>query len=201
LTDIWSDNGYLSEEYKMRATLQVDLKQLDNIVPVESPSVTSPKVSTLPTSYLDRQPTASGLKLRRQDQRSDSYEDGASNIAQVAAVLEAGKPLDTDQIHTFERIVKWEIDALTADLRGKCTTSGNIYPTNLTISNHYEFIVLPTLVYELEYPRSDSIDWHYIAEKAVAVFGILGIMQLVAQSFIYPVVVRSKEYLSLGTVP
>lgn len=91
----------------------------------------------------------------------------------------------------FERIIKWEIDALTADLRGKCTTSVNFYPTNLTIANHYEYIVLPTLVYELEYPRGDSINWYYVAEKSIAVFGILGIMNMVAQSFIYPVVIRT----------
>lgn len=98
----------------------------------------------------------------------------------------------------FERIIKWEIDALTQDLRGKCTTSGNTYPNNLTIANHYEFIVLPTLVYELEYPRTDSINWFYVAEKAVAVFGILGIMSLVSQAFIYPVVVKTLAMKEAG---
>jgi sterol O-acyltransferase len=190
------DNGYLSEQYKLRATLQRKLKQLDSIVPVETPSASSSKIPPLATSYLDYQPTASGLNQRRQSQRSYSHGDEVSNIAQVAALLESGEPLDTDQIQTFERIIKWEIDALTADLKGKCTAGGNLYPNNLTIANHYEFIVLPTLVYELEYPRTESINWYYVAEKTVAVFGILGIMQMVAQSFIYPVVIRSKGYLS-----
>lgn len=95
------------------------------------------------------------------------------------------------QIHVFERIIKWEVDALTADLKGKCTTGDNFYPTNLTVANHYEYIVLPTLVYELEYPRGDTINWYYVAEKAIAVFGILGTMNMVSQSFIYPVVIRT----------
>jgi sterol O-acyltransferase len=77
---------------------------------------------------------------------------------------------------------------LTAELKGKCTT-GAAYPTNLTVSNHYEYIVLPTLVYELEYPRTSNINWYYVAEKAIAVFGILGIMNMVSQTFIYPVVI------------
>jgi sterol O-acyltransferase len=168
------------------------LKQLDNIAPVSTPSVITPKVASLSTSYLDHRPTASDLNQRRQYQRN-SYEDGASNINQVAAAIESGEPLDIDQIETFERIIKWEIDALTEDLNGKCSMSGNCYPNNLTVSNHYEYIVFPTLVYELEYPRSDKINWYYVAEKTVAVFGVLGIMNLVSQAFIYPVVVKTIE--------
>lgn len=143
---ISQDNGHLSEEYKTRANLQRKLKQLENIAPVQTPSASIPQISTLSTSYLDHRPTASDLNQRRQYQRSSSYEDGASNVAQVAAAIESSLPLDIDQIHTFERIIKWEIDALTADLRGKCTTSGSCYPLNLNIVNHYEYIVLPTLV-------------------------------------------------------
>ena len=112
--------------------------------------------------------------------------------------IESGDPLDIDQIQTFERIIKWEIDALTEDLKGKCSMGGNCYPNNLTVFNHYEYIVLPTLVYELEYPRSDKINWYYVAEKTVAVFGVLGIMNLVSQAFIYPVVVKTIEMKDAG---
>jgi hypothetical protein len=48
--------------------------------------------------------------------------------------------------------------------------------------------VLPTLVYELEYPRSEDINWYYVAEKTAAVFGVLAVMNLISQAFIYPVV-------------
>lgn len=154
-------------------------------------------MSSLSTEYLDFQPTASDLNQRRQYRRS-SFDDGASNLAQVAQAIESGEPLDIDQIHTFERIIKWEVDALTTDLKGKSTTGNNVYPRNLTIVNHYEYIVLPTLVYELEYPRSDKINWYYVAEKGLAVFGVLGIMNMVGQSLIYPVVVRTIEMKDAG---
>jgi sterol O-acyltransferase len=173
------------------------LKQLENIEAVKTPSATSPRVADLSTSYLDFQPTASDLNQRRQYRRV-SVDEGGSNLAKVAEAIESGEPLDIDQIQTFERIIKWEIDALTADLKGKSTTSGNVYPTNLTIANHYEYIVLPTLVYELEYPRSDKINWYYVAEKGIAVFGVLGIMNMVGQSLIYPVVVRTIEMKDAG---
>lgn len=183
-------NGHLSEAYKIRASLQSKLKQLEKVAPVQTPSATTPAASTLSTVYLCHRPTASELNQRRQYQRNNSYENKAANITQVAAAIESGEPLDIDQIQTFERIIKWEINALTEDLKGK-STSGNFYPQNLSINNHYEYIVLPTLVYELEYPRSDRINWSYVAEKGVAIVGILGIMNLVSQSFIYPVVVKT----------
>lgn len=48
-------------------------------------------------------------------------------------------------------------------------------------------------VYELEYPRQDSINWHYVAEKLTAVFGVLGIMIIVSQHYMWPVVMRANE--------
>jgi sterol O-acyltransferase len=197
LTNVSIDNGHLSEDYKNRETLLRKLKQLENVEAVKTPSATSPRVSTLSTTYLDFQPTASDLNQRRQYRR-DSFDEGASNLAQVAQAIESGEPLDIDQIQIFERIMKWEIDALTTDIKGKSTTGGNVYPINLTIANHYEYIVLPTLVYELEYPRSDKINWYYVAEKGIAVFGVLGIMNMVGQSLIYPVVVRTIEMKDAG---
>lgn len=148
------------------------------------------------TSYLDLKPAAASDLNQRHQYRQSLYDEGASNITQVAAAIESGEPLDIDQIQSFERIIKWEIDAMSTDLEGKGTTSG--YPTNLTVKNHYEYITLPTLVYELEYPRSDTINWYYVAEKGIAVLGVLGIMNMIAQSFIYPVVKRCLEMKDAG---
>jgi len=171
--------------------------RLDNIAPAESPSSNAPAVASLSTSYLDHRPTASDMTQRRH-QRRNSQPEGDANIAQVALAIESGEALDLDQIQTFERIIKWEIDALNEDLKGKSTSANKSYPENLTLANHYEYICLPTLVYELEYPRSDKIDWYYVAEKSVAVFGILVIMNLVSQAFIYPVVIRTNMMKEAG---
>jgi len=191
-------NGYLSEAYKRRKSLERKLKQLDNIDPVESPSATTPAVSSLSTSYLEHRPSAAQLNQRRKYNHANSVEEGATDIAQIAAAIESEDPLDSDQIQTFERIIKWEVDALSEDLKGKSSTTTSYYPKNLTLANHYEFIVLPTLVYELEYPRSERIDWSYVAEKAIATAGILLVMMLVSQSFIYPVVVKTVQMKDAG---
>jgi hypothetical protein len=85
----------------MRNTLQRKLKQLENISPAPSPSITTPKTSAFATSYLDHRPTASDLNQRRQYQRSPSVDDGSSNISQVAALIESGDPLDLQQVRLF----------------------------------------------------------------------------------------------------
>jgi len=182
-------NGHLSELYKRRRSLEQKLKQLQAVTPAQSPSMTT---FSLSTSYLDQPPSATELTQRRRSSHQLNLGDRAHDLAQVAAAIEAGDPLDVEQIQLFERIVKWEIDSLTEDLKGKSTKGDNHYPKNLTLKNHYEFIVLPTLVYELEYPRSDKVNWWYVFEKAIAVFGILFVMMLVSQTFIYPVVMKTN---------
>lgn len=181
----------------MRKALLHKLKQLESISPSDEASATSPKVACMAMGYLDEPLNSSELNERRYQRRS-SGDHGASNLAQVAAAIDSGDALDLNQIQTFERIIEWEVDCLTSDLKGKCTTGTNVYPTNLTFSNHYEYIVLPTLVYELEYPRSTTINWYYVAEKAVAVLGILMIMNMVSQTYIFPVVVRCNEMKDAG---
>ncbi|RDW57990.1 hypothetical protein BP6252_13401 [Coleophoma cylindrospora] len=189
-------NGHLSEAYKKREILRRKLKQLEHVDMVETPSSSTPAVTSLSTSYLEEKPIKSGVNQRRQNNTNSSM--GKQNIAQVAEAIESGEPLDIDQIHIFERIIMWEIDALNEDLKGKASFCDRFYPNNLTTKNHYEYIVLPTLVYELEYPRSDSISWYYVAEKTVATFGILMIMNMVSQAYIYPVVVRTLEMKEIG---
>ncbi|KAF7858600.1 hypothetical protein EAF04_009200 [Stromatinia cepivora] len=181
-------NGYLSEEYQSRFKLQRKLKQLDNISPVQTPSATTPAAASLSTSYLDARPTSDDVHQRISQRRHSIIE---STIGQVAAAIDSGEPLDLDQIQTFARILKWEIDFLGKELEGKCTATKNQYPNNLTLANHYEYIVLPTLVYELEYPRSDNIDWYNVAEKTIATAGLLIVMNLISQTYIYPIVVQT----------
>ncbi|QSZ31675.1 hypothetical protein DSL72_001242 [Monilinia vaccinii-corymbosi] len=189
-------NGHLSEEYKTRSKLQRKLKQLENVSPVQTPSATTPAVASLSTSFLDDRPTSSGIRQRVSERR---HSIAASTIDQVAAAIDSGAPLDLDQIQTFARILQWEIDFLGKELQGKCTkTTGNSYPNNLSMTNHYEYIVLPTLVYELEYPRSENVDWYNVAEKAIATAGLLVVMNLISQTYIYPIVVQTIDMKEAG---
>lgn len=188
-------NGYLSEIYKARSKLERKLKQLENISPVQTPSATKPAAASLSTSYLDARPTSDDIRQRITERRNSVVD---TRVAQVADAIDSGEPLDIDQIQTFARMLKWEIDSFGQELEGKCTTSGNSYPNNLSVADHYEYIVLPTLVYELEYPRSESIDWYNVAEKSIATAGLLIVMNLISQTYIYPIVVQTIEMKESG---
>jgi sterol O-acyltransferase len=208
-------NGYLSTAYKRRSALLAHLKQLELVAPVQSPSTTEPPASAISTSHLALAPSAAEMKERRAStanaqaqvlqqwrRRRSSAADGSpgvqDDIDRIAAAIESGSPLDGEQIAVFERMMRWEADALTDELRGKASSVERAYPNNLTFTNHYEYIVLPTVVYELEYPRSDTINWYYAAEKVVACFGIIFVMIMISQAFIYPVVIETLRMKEIG---
>ncbi|KAI9762562.1 MAG: acyl-CoA/sterol acyltransferase [Chaenotheca gracillima] len=196
-------NGYLSEVFKRRNLLERKLKQLDRVEPARSPTSptfnsNSPSEGRSPTSAKD------GLRSRRRslhvvhsnsDLRCESTE-----VASVAAAIESGAPLDLDQVQSFERIIKWEIEDLSEELKGKSSDGKNSYPHNLTVHNWAEYTVFPTVVYELEYPRQDSINWYYVAEKTLATFGCIGVMIVVSQAFIYPCVIKTVQMREQGMV-
>ena len=116
---------------------------------------------------------------------SYSGREQPSDLDRIATAINSGAPLDMDQVEIFERIIKWEIDGLGEELQGKSTKPERAYPHNLTAFNHYEYLFLPTVVYELEYPRSDSpINWFYVAEKLGACFGVIFVMIMISQAFI-----------------
>lgn len=121
-----------------------------------------------------------------------------SEIASISQAIAAGKQLDPEQIELFRRVLNTEITILGEDLRGKCTTSDNVYPNNLTYYNFMEWACFPTLVYDLEYPRHDRINWWYVAEKAAATLGVIWIMIIISQAYIYPVVVETVRQKEAG---
>jgi len=112
----------------MRETLKSKLKNLENIHPADSGTATTSNIAPLSTAYLDHQPSAMGMNQRRQSRRA-SFGTASSTIHQVASAIDSKQPLDLATIQMFERIVEWEIDALTVDLKGKSTREDNLYPT------------------------------------------------------------------------
>ena len=65
------------------------------------------------------------------------------------------------------------------------------YPSNLTWVNYADFILCPTLCYELEYPRTPKIQWMELFYKTLAVFGCIFLLTLVSEEFIVPVLHNS----------
>jgi len=69
------------------------------------------------------------------------------------------------------------------------------YPRNLTWANYADYLVCPTLCYELEYPRVAKIDWQSLLSKITAIFGCIFLLTIVSEEFILPVLVVSSARL------
>ncbi|KAK0466990.1 MBOAT, membrane-bound O-acyltransferase family-domain-containing protein [Desarmillaria tabescens] len=61
-----------------------------------------------------------------------------------------------------------------------------VWPNNITFKNFAVYQLIPTLVYELEYPRTDKIRPLYIFEKTTATFGTFVLLYSVTETFILP---------------
>ncbi|EWC44048.1 hypothetical protein DRE_01400 [Drechslerella stenobrocha 248] len=69
------------------------------------------------------------------------------------------------------------------------------YPRNLTWNNFLDYLLCPTLCYEIEYPRTPSVRWNIVAEKAAAVFGCVFLLTLTSEEFIAPVMRDASAHL------
>lgn len=198
-------NGYLSGVYRRKRLLERRLQDLQAMEPFTSPP-TSPGApqhtgqlsSGIDLSHMAQKVDTNSLKKRPSMgyRTSTNLVAEMSDVANVAEAIQAGSAIDVDQMQTFERVIKSEIEDLTRELQGKSADGQNAYPRNLRLANFADFICLPTLVYELDYPRQERINWYYVLEKTAATFGVLCVMMVISQAFIYPPVaktVRMKE--------
>lgn len=90
-----------------------------------------------------------------------------------------------------------ELENLREDLAVELTSPmGNVaYPRNLTWSNYADYLLCPTLCYELEYPRIERIDWQNLISKIIAVFGCISLLTVISEEFIYPILIESSVRL------
>lgn len=189
----------VSRVYRRRNLLEQKLQQLDELDANEGPSSTSPNAGTLAATGVDKA-DVDGLSRRKSLGRnfSSDFALEGSHIASINDAIEDGGPLDAEQVEAFRSALTTEVTILNEELRGKCTTTDNMYPNNLTVMNLVEWTCLPTLVYDLEYPRQEKINWWYVAEKAAATLGVIWVMIVISQAYIYPVVVETTRQKEAG---
>lgn len=166
-------NGHLSETEKR-------LRVLDN------PSATS--ASDLDPAYFyptSESHTKDGQQrqIQHDRRRSLSRDRGAKTGGQKKQQADngdaSGNGTETDV----------ELSLLREDLAYELTSPmGNVaYPRNLTWSNYLDYLLCPTLCYELEYPRTEKIDWQSLISKIIAVFGCISLLTVISEEFILPI--------------
>ncbi|USW56106.1 Putative membrane bound O-acyl transferase, MBOAT [Septoria linicola] len=194
-------NGYLSGVHKRKQLLQDKLEELERLEPLHSPP-TSPAIESKDflSSGVDLAHMRSNMKRRTSmgPKTSTNLKDEKSDVATVASAIESGQKLTAEQMELMVSIIKNELQELEKELRGKADSDEDAYPHNLTLYNSVEWVCLPTLVYELAYPRQEKINWWYVLEKTTATFGVLCVMQVVSQGFIYPLVRKTVDMKEAG---
>ena len=82
-----------------------------------------------------------------------------------------------------------QLDQVRKDLARELTSPlGQVtFPQNLTLWNYCDYVLCPTLCYELEYPRTSKVRWLELFWKALAVFGCIFLLTLISEEFIVPV--------------
>ncbi|EST07172.1 Membrane bound O-acyl transferase, MBOAT [Kalmanozyma brasiliensis GHG001] len=61
-----------------------------------------------------------------------------------------------------------------------------MWPANVTYSNFWDYLLVPTLVYELSYPRLKTIRPLYVLEKTLATFGTFLVIYVITEHWIMP---------------
>ncbi|KAI9017219.1 MBOAT, membrane-bound O-acyltransferase family-domain-containing protein [Gaertneriomyces semiglobifer] len=92
----------------------------------------------------------------------------------------------TRREHQLE--IEWQTLKETAlTLRSSLTKGATSFPSNVTFANFVDYLLVPTLVYELEYPRTSEIRWAFVAEKALGTIGVMMILYVTIEHYVYPV--------------
>lgn len=145
-------------------------------------------------SALDNPATASKASAYRYPTSNSPLKDNAGQK----------KEPSPDQVEPEKEVETSSISSLREDLAVELTSPlGRVtYPQNLTIGNYIDYIFCPTCCYELEYPRTEHIQWTDLMWKTLAVFGCIFLLTVISEEFILPVLTESSLRLQkVDTLP
>jgi sterol O-acyltransferase len=187
----------VSELHKRRHILEQKLEALDDPEVVSPTNQSTNSDLAYATAYLDKK-DLNQLSRRRKSNPENKIQEIDNDISSIANAIASDAPLDYAQVRSLRKLISLEIRSITDEIQGNTSLSQNHYPKNLTLRDFYSYIPLPTVVYELEYPREARINWSYVAEKTAATFGVIGVMIVVSTAFIYPVVASAVQMKADG---
>ncbi|GAA5989577.1 hypothetical protein JCM10908_000537 [Rhodotorula pacifica] len=161
-------------------------------VPANAASGSSAQVSSD-----EEQAQATALRQRRISGRRRSTSPAKHKKAPLSKPTREEAPqegIETLTWHPQERIA--HLAMAVCDAKDALSSGGkeNIsFPQNVTFLNFIDYLLVPTLVYELEYPRTTTIRPLYVLEKTLATFGTFSLLILIVEHFILPNMPRSDQ--------
>jgi len=111
------------------------------------------------------------------------------NLDWERAYRELGNAKKDQEDSNVDKVVKTDDDEWEAEF-----TLSKYYPDNMTLGNFVDFLLVPTLVYEAKYPRTQSIRWQYVSEKLAATLFTIILLYVNSQSFILPTLQKLHQY-------
>ncbi|KZT09838.1 MBOAT-domain-containing protein [Laetiporus sulphureus 93-53] len=158
------------------------------------------------TSYLDADVALALRKRLAANGHSNSIGLPTSSVITTGTrlILPSTSPMDDESFpptpsqilahHPNPKIA--ELAREHAELEAELTSPGPAHirwPENITLRDFVVYMSIPTLVYEMEYPRTDRIRPLYVFEKTVATFGTFALLYSVTESFIIPLTPSSSD--------
>ncbi|KAF4121851.1 sterol O-acyltransferase [Geosmithia morbida] len=174
-------NGHLSETEKHLQALDHDHEAKENRRPARLyPSPTTDVAAAAATATPDDTTTTT---------TTTQQEDEKQQQQQQQRRRREDQDRDQDQDEAVEM--------LREDLARELTSPmGNVtYPRNLSWANYADYLLCPTLCYELEYPRVEEVNWTSLASKVVATFGCIFLLTMTSEDFILPVLADAAARL------
>ncbi|EIW67053.1 hypothetical protein TREMEDRAFT_34263 [Tremella mesenterica DSM 1558] len=104
--------------------------------------------------------------------------------------------------HERVALLAQNISAMQEELRSN-GAKGLVWPQNVTYRHFFEYIFTPTLVYQLEYPRTNTIRPLVVLEKIIATFGTFSLIYTITEHYIIPFTPKPgdslfKSYVNLA---
>ncbi|KAG6919522.1 hypothetical protein DXG01_005112 [Tephrocybe rancida] len=172
---------------ELEASASIDTGSLGNTPSATPGTPDAPEGAT--TSYTD---AATATALRRRLAKVSQATDGNISVANISTEKEGDTQTTPFEPHALVDHPDERIAALAneySELQSELTSSGPIFvtwPNNISLKNFTLYQLFPSLVYELEYPRTDRIRPIYVFEKTVATFGTFALLYTVTETFILP---------------
>ncbi|KAI8075270.1 MBOAT, membrane-bound O-acyltransferase family-domain-containing protein [Gongronella butleri] len=66
------------------------------------------------------------------------------------------------------------------------------YPNNVTLHNYIDYLLIPSLVYWMDYPRTNRIRPGYVIEKSIATFASFFLLYITTERYILPTLYDPK---------
>lgn len=200
-------NGHLSETEKRLRSLDNPTSARDRRPPYVYPTTDHP---ISPAAASTSTTSTNGKKRRRQrSQRRRRQPKRTESDGNKSDVIKSDSNRSNDDIEDLNVVQQMrsppasasasadEVDDLREGLARELTSPmGNVtYPANLTWYNYCDYILCPTLCYEIEYPRMASINWTSLIAKTIATFGCIFLLTIISEEFILPILVEASARL------